>query len=64
MVRPTCQRNYGRKCWNRIILMKMICLKGIRLDLKRYNAVCHLVTAADGAEKFYNLSHEARHESA
>ena len=29
----------------------------------RYTAVVHLVTAADGAEEFYNLSNEARTES-
>lgn len=29
----------------------------------RYMAVVHLVTAADGAEEFYNLSNEARTES-
>ena len=30
---------------------------------KRYDAVCHLVTAADGAEKFYGLDNQARHEN-
>ena len=30
----------------------------------RYDAVVHMVTAADGAEEFYaNLSNEARYES-
>lgn len=33
------------------------------MNIIRYNAVCHLVTAADGAAQFYNLNHEARHES-
>ena len=30
---------------------------------KRYDAVVHMITAADGAEKFYNFSNEARYES-
>ena len=30
---------------------------------RRYEAVLHLVTAADGAEKFYNFENEARSES-
>jgi|LakMenE01Jun11ns_1017448.scaffolds.fasta_scaffold9685328_1 hypothetical protein len=30
---------------------------------KRYDAVVHMVTAADGAEKFYNFSNEARYEN-
>ena len=34
----------------------------VQLRDKRYNAVIHLVTAADGAEKFYtNESNEVRH---
>ncbi len=28
----------------------------------RYDAVIHLVTAADGAEKFYSLDNKARYE--
>lgn len=39
---------------------------GFRLvDLRdrRYDAVMHLVTAADGAEEFYNLDNPARHET-
>ena len=31
---------------------------------KRYDAVIHMVTAAEGAEEFYNLSNEARYEDA
>ena len=31
---------------------------------KRYDAVVHMVTAAEGAEEFYNLSNEARYEDA
>lgn len=30
---------------------------------KRYDAVVHMVTAAEGAEEFYNLSNEARYET-
>ena len=30
---------------------------------KRYDAVVHMVTAAEGAEEFYGLSNEARYES-
>jgi primase-polymerase (primpol)-like protein len=34
------------------------------LRYNRYDAVMHMVTAADGAEEFYaNLSNEARYES-
>jgi len=29
----------------------------------RYDIVIHMVTAADGAEKFYGMSNEARYES-
>jgi hypothetical protein len=28
----------------------------------RYDAVIHLVTAADGAEEYYNLGNRARYE--
>ena len=35
----------------------------IQLRDRRYEAVLHLVTAADGAEKFYNFENEARSES-
>ena len=31
---------------------------------KRYDAVVHMVTAAEGAEEFYNFSNEARYEDA
>ena len=31
---------------------------------KRYDAVMHMVTAAEGAEEFYNFSNEARYENA
>lgn len=31
--------------------------------LERYDAVFHLVTAANGAEDYYNLDNEARSES-
>ncbi len=36
----------------------------IELRDKRYAGVFHLVTAADGAEAFYNFDNPARHESA
>ena len=29
----------------------------------RYDVVIHIVTAADGAEKYYNLDNKARHEN-
>lgn len=29
---------------------------------KRYDSIIHLVTAADGAEKFYQLENKARYE--
>lgn len=31
---------------------------------KRYDAVLHMVSAAEGAEEFYNFSNEARYEDA
>ena len=30
---------------------------------ERYNAILHMVSAADGAEEFYDLSNEARFET-
>ena len=33
------------------------------LSEDRYNAVIHMVTAAEGAEKFYSQCNEARYES-
>ncbi|MBK8156746.1 MAG: hypothetical protein IPK55_12480 [Streptococcus sp.] len=35
----------------------------VQLRDKRYDAVVHLVTAAEGAEQFYNLANEARSET-
>jgi len=35
----------------------------VSLRDKRYDGVIHLVTSADGAEKFYNLANIARSES-
>lgn len=35
----------------------------IQLRDRRYDAVCHLVTAADGAVEFYGKNNEARYES-
>jgi hypothetical protein len=35
----------------------------MQLRDKRYDAVIHMVTAADGAEEFYNKTNEARYES-
>ena len=35
----------------------------IQLRDRRYDVVCHLVTAADGAEEFYGKNNEARYES-
>lgn len=37
---------------------------GTSLIEKRYDAVVHMVTAAEGAEEFYNFSNEARFENA
>jgi hypothetical protein len=39
-------------------------LSGTNLIDKRYDAVVHMVTAAEGAEEFYNFSNEARYEDA
>lgn len=35
----------------------------VSLSDKRYDAVVHMVTSADGAVDFYNKSNEARYES-
>lgn len=37
---------------------------GLNFIEKRYDAIIHMVTAAEGAEEFYNFSNEARYESA
>ena len=37
-------------------------LSEINLRDKRYDSVIHLVTAADGAEEYYNLGNAARYE--
>ena len=37
---------------------------GLSIAEKRYDAVLHMVTAAEGAEEFYNFSNEARFELA
>ena len=34
----------------------------IQLRDRRYDAVIHLVTAANGADKYYNLDNKARYE--
>ena len=39
-------------------------MAGLNLIEKRYDAIVHMVTAAEGAEEFYNLSNEARYENA
>lgn len=39
-------------------------LNEVNMRDKRYDAVFHLVTAADGADKFYNNDNVARHETA
>jgi hypothetical protein len=35
----------------------------VQLRDKRYDAIIHLCTAANGAEEFYSLENEARYES-
>lgn len=45
------------KVWN--ALLEELGMNMVQLRDKRYDAVVHLVTAADGAEKFYNLANEA-----
>ena len=37
-------------------------LSEVNLRDKRYDAVIHLVTAADGAAEYYNLGNAARYE--
>ena len=36
---------------------------GINFIEKRYDAILHMVTAADGAEEFYNFDNVARYET-
>jgi AAA domain len=38
-------------------------LSSMQLRDKRYDGVIHMVTAADGAETFYNKGNEARYEN-
>ena len=38
-------------------------LGGLNFIEKRYDAIVHMVTAAEGAEKFYNYSNKARYET-
>lgn len=35
----------------------------VQLRDNRYDAVIHLVTAANGADKYYNLDNQARYET-
>lgn len=49
------------KVWN--ALLEELGMNMVQLRDKRYDAVVHLVTAADGAEKFYNLANEAWSET-
>jgi hypothetical protein len=45
-------------------LMDELGVTSVQLRDQRYDAVLHLVTAADGAEKFYDsATNEARYES-
>ena len=39
-------------------------LGGLNFIEKRYDAIVHMVTAAEGAENFYDYSNEARYETA
>jgi len=36
---------------------------GLSFIEKRYDAIVHMVTAAEGAEEFYNFSNESRYEN-
>ena len=47
--------------WNKLLLQNK--LSEVRLRDRRYDAVFHLVTAADGAEEFYGKGNDARYES-
>ena len=37
-------------------------LNNVQIRDNRYDAVLHLVTAADGAQNYYNLNNAARYE--
>ena len=43
-------------------ILDEIGLSQVSIREKRYDAVFHLVTAADGASEFYNFGNKARHE--
>lgn len=51
----------GLDLWAKIL--KHTGWNNIDLRDKRYDAVIHMVTAADGAENFYNLDNTARYET-
>ena len=51
----------GLELWAKIL--KHTGWNNIDLRDKRYDAVIHMVTAADGAEQFYNLDNFARYET-
>ena len=48
--------------WSQIVDEQQ--LGGLNFIEKRYDAIVHMVTAAEGAEKFYDYSNEARYETA
>ena len=49
------------ECWQ--TLMDEKGWSEVTLRDRRYDAVIHLVTAANGAEEFYNLGNAARYEA-
>lgn len=51
----------GLKLWAKIL--KHTGWSNIELRDKRYDAIIHMVSAADGAEEFYNFDNNARYET-
>ena len=51
----------GLEIWAKIL--KHTGWNNIDLRDKRYDAIIHMVTAADGAAEFYNLDNTARYET-
>lgn len=45
------------------IILDELGVTDIQLRDDRYDAVIHLITAADGAEEYYNLNNQARYEN-
>lgn len=52
----------SEELWSAV--MDEVGMSNTQLRDKRYDGIIHMVTAADGAESFYNKTNEARYENA